>query len=127
LLISKYLPDYKLYIIETGIISFSTLFAVSTRGEIVDLKSGSSGSVDPQKEPFTNEAFSEFLKRQQIKVADANAAIETAKLVDESICAGALDVSEVQHRQLQRLQNVRFLQRRFLLAGGLGILRRQAR
>ncbi|MHC4575534.1 MAG: hypothetical protein ACYS76_15655 [Planctomycetota bacterium] len=75
-LISKYLPDYKLYIIETGIISFSTLFAVSTRGEIVDLKTGSFGSVNPQKEPFTNEAFSEFLKTQQIKVADAKKTID---------------------------------------------------
>ncbi|MHC4617771.1 MAG: hypothetical protein ACYTEQ_08455 [Planctomycetota bacterium] len=86
-LISKYLPDYKLYIIETGIISFSKLFAVSSRGEILDLKSGSFGSVDPQKEPFTNEAFSEFLKRQQIRVADANTAIETGKLIEEIVFA----------------------------------------
>ena len=81
-LISKYLPDYKIYIIETNVISFSKLFAVSIIGEILDLKSGSFGSVDPNG-PFRNEAFSEFFKEQQIKIADPNTAIEISKLIEE--------------------------------------------
>ena len=78
----KYLPDYKIYLIETSLIGTSNLFAVSADGNVIELKGDQFGSMDG-KGPFRNEPFSNFILKQQIKVEDTNAAIEDGKFIEE--------------------------------------------
>jgi len=81
-LISEYLPKYRIYAVETNRISSPKLFAVSISGEIVDLKSGEFSSRE-ERGPFKNKEFSDFLKKQQIEVSDPNTAIEIGRLIEE--------------------------------------------
>lgn len=78
-LVSKYLPDYKIYIIEEGTISMPDLFAVSADGNVVDITSQHYAD----KEEFKKEPFSRFIVSQKISISDVNSAIETGKFLQE--------------------------------------------
>jgi hypothetical protein len=80
--VSKFLPDYKIYLIETTLISASKLYAVSADGNVFDLK-GSQFSSMSGNGPFKNEPFSNFISKQQIKIEDVNSAIEVGKFIEE--------------------------------------------
>ncbi len=84
-LVKKFLPDYKIYIIETNIISVSNLFAVSTEGKVFDLKGGVFSSMSGPTGTFKNEMFSDFIRAQQIVVSDENSAMETGKFIEELV------------------------------------------
>jgi len=80
--VEKYLPQHKIYLIETSLIGVSKLFAVTEKGHISNLSGCGCSSIDG-KSPFRNELFSDFIKQQQIKVTDANSAVEIGKFVEE--------------------------------------------
>ncbi len=82
----KYLPDYKIYIIETSVHSISRLFAVSCQGELTDLMPGGFRSTESDG-PLRNEMFSGFVGKQQIVIADADTAIDVGKLIEELVFA----------------------------------------
>lgn len=85
-LVSKYLPDYKIYVIETTIAGSSKLFAVSSTGEISDLKGSEFVSMDGNS-PFKNEQFSKFIAARQIHIPDVNTAIEVGRFIEELVSA----------------------------------------
>ena len=78
-LVSKYLPDYKIYIIEKGTISIPDLFAVSVDGNVIDITSQHYAD----KEESKKEPFSKFIVSQRISISDVNSAIETGKFLQE--------------------------------------------
>lgn len=86
-LVRRYLPNYKIYIIETSLINVSKLFAVSSQGEVYNLKGSSFFSSKDGVEPFKNEMFSDFIRKQQIVASDANTAIEIGQFVEELVFA----------------------------------------
>jgi hypothetical protein len=69
-LVSKYLPNYKIYIIERNIIGISNLFAVSTDGNVIDITTDS-------------HLFRKFIASQKISVSDINSALEVGKFIEE--------------------------------------------
>jgi len=81
-LISKYLPEYRIYAIETVKFSRASLFAVSTNGEITDLTKGG-WSKEADDKYISHPTLASFLKEQNIIVSDANAAVSVAKLFED--------------------------------------------
>jgi hypothetical protein len=78
-LVSKYLPNYKIYIIEKGTISIPDLFAVSADGNVIDITSQHYAD----KEESKKEPFSKFIVSQKISISDVNSATEVGKLLEE--------------------------------------------
>ncbi|MFA5291590.1 MAG: hypothetical protein WC496_01000 [Phycisphaerae bacterium] len=81
--VSKYLPDYKIYVIETNIISVPELFAVSADGNVIDI----TGRHYVDKELSRKEPFSKFIVSRGILISDFNSAIEVGKFIEELIFA----------------------------------------
>ena len=86
--VKNHLGNHKIYIIETNITGISNLYAVSLLGEVNDLRGNTFGSMDG-KRPYKNEAFSDFIKQQQIVIPDANTAIETGMFIEELASAAS--------------------------------------
>jgi hypothetical protein len=81
-LISKYLPQHMIYVIETISAGRSSLFALSANGQISDL-----GNHDWMKHKderyFRSRKLSAFLSTQNITISDPDTAIGITKLVEK--------------------------------------------
>jgi hypothetical protein len=89
-LVSKYLPQHRIYVIETTRAGRSSTFALSITGEISDLGRGDWMSHKDEKY-FRNRKLSAFLSTQNIKISDPDTAIGITKLI-ERISRAAQDV-----------------------------------
>jgi hypothetical protein len=80
-LLSKWLPDYRTFVFETSVSGESSTFALNKAGTIFDVGSGEWSGGD--NTPYRNKKLSSFLKKNNLKITDANAAVGVAKLVEE--------------------------------------------
>lgn len=81
-LISEYLSEHKIYVVETRRGGRSSTFAMSITGEITDLGSGDWMGRKGEKH-FRNRKLSGFLDEQRITVSDHKTAIGVMKLVEK--------------------------------------------
>jgi len=81
-LVSKYLPQHRIYVIETTRAGRSSTFALSISGEITDLGRGDWMGRKDEKH-FRNRKLSAFLGTQNIKISDPDTAIGITKLIEE--------------------------------------------
>lgn len=83
-LIARYLPQHRIYAIETAKYNRPSLFAVSIEGEITNLSKGRwSTRPDDKYIQIGHPTLLSFLKEQNIIVSDANAAVLVAKLYED--------------------------------------------
>lgn len=81
--LSTWLPNYRFFV-ETVRTNPSSTFALDKAGTIFDLGRGEwSSPMDHNDHTFRNEPLTKFLKNNHLTIADTNAAISAAKLVEE--------------------------------------------
>lgn len=81
-LVSKYLPQHRIYVIETTRAGRSSTFALSITGEITDLGRGDWMGRKDEKH-FRNRKLSAFLGTQNIQISDPDTAVGITKLIEE--------------------------------------------
>ncbi|MHC4692141.1 MAG: hypothetical protein ACYS67_05310 [Planctomycetota bacterium] len=81
-LFPKYLPQHRIYVIETTRAGRSSTFALSITGEITDLGRGDWMGRKDEKY-FRNRKLSAFLSTQNIKISDPDTAIGITKLIEK--------------------------------------------
>ncbi len=86
-LITKYLPDYKFYVINSTLGSSSRIFLLEQSGKIHSFGFGDWISIDEEGRRFRSAEITEFLKERKIKIENKESAIEIAKLIEEMLNA----------------------------------------
>jgi len=82
-LLSKYLPEYRLYVVDSGLISIDRIFLLKADGTFHSLGHGHWESIDEEGTVFHSPKLNAFLAAQKFKIEDEQTAIDFAELIEE--------------------------------------------
>lgn len=86
-LLTKYLPAFRLYVIDSNLSGSSRIYCVHRNGKVFNLGSGSWTSSNSKGITFSLPHITDFLRSQKIQVKNSRNAIEFVKMIESMVHA----------------------------------------